>query len=94
MLDIGNMRAVFMIGGLSVRGSLARYAKGDNLNGLLPEQVPEVLLSGHHANIEKWRRRESVIRTAKNRPDLLARAELTEEEKTLARKILEETGKA
>ena len=55
-------------------------------------QVPEVLLSGHHANIEKWRRRESVIRTAKNRPDLLARAELTEEEKTLARKILEETG--
>ena len=58
------------------------------------KQVPEVLLSGHHANIEKWRRRESVIRTAKNRPDLLARAELTEEEKTLARKILEETGKA
>ena len=57
-------------------------------------QVPEVLLSGHHANIEKWRRRESVIRTAKNRPDLLVRAELTEEEKTLARKILEETGKA
>ena len=57
-------------------------------------QVPEVLLSGHHANIEKWRRRESVIRTAKNRPDLLARAELTEEEKTLASKILEETGKA
>lgn len=58
------------------------------------KQVPEVLLSGHHANIEKWRRRESVIRTAKNRPDLLARADLTEEERTLARKILEETGKA
>ena len=58
------------------------------------KQVPEVLLSGHHANIEKCRRRESVIRTAKNRPDLLARADLTEEEKTLARKILEETGKA
>ena len=37
---------------------------------------------------------QSVIRTAKNRPDLLARADLTEEEKTLARKILEETGKA
>ena len=58
------------------------------------KKVPEVLLSGHHANIEKWRRRESVIRTAKNRPDLLARADLTEEEKTLARKILEETRKA
>ena len=58
------------------------------------KQVPEVLLSGHHANIEKWRRRESVIRPAQNRPDLLARADLTEEERTLARKILEETGKA
>ena len=35
------------------------------------KRVPEVLMSGHHANIEKWRREQSVIRTAKNRPDLL-----------------------
>lgn len=44
------------------------------------KRVPEVLMSGHHANIEKWRREQSVIRTAKNRPDLLLKAELTEEE--------------
>ena len=49
------------------------------------KQVPPVLLSGHHANIEKWRREQSVIRTAKNRPDLLEKANLTEEEKKLAK---------
>ena len=42
------------------------------------KKVPEVLMSGHHANIEKWRREQSVIRTARNRPDLLEKAELTE----------------
>lgn len=34
-------------------------------------RVPEVLLSGHHANVEKWRREQSLIRTAERRPDLL-----------------------
>lgn len=52
------------------------------------KQVPPVLLSGHHANVEKWRREQSVIRTAKNRPDLLKKAQLTEAEK----KMLEEMG--
>lgn len=51
------------------------------------KRVPEVLMSGHHANIEKWRREQSVIRTAKNRPDLLLKAELTEKEKRLAEEI-------
>ena len=51
------------------------------------KKVPEVLMSGHHANIEKWRREQSVIRTAKNRPDLLEKAELTEKEKKLAKEI-------
>lgn len=52
------------------------------------QQVPPVLLSGHHANIEKWRREQSVIRTAKNRPDLLEKADLTEEEKRLAKSVM------
>lgn len=47
------------------------------------KRVPPVLLSGHHVNIEKWRREQSIIRTAKNRPDLLERAELTEKEKKM-----------
>ena len=52
------------------------------------KQVPPVLLSGHHANIEKWRREQSVIRTAKNRPDLLEKANITEEEKKLAKSVM------
>lgn len=56
------------------------------------KQVPSVLLSGHHANIEKWRREQSIIRTAKNRPDLLEKAELSEKEQELARKTLQTEG--
>lgn len=52
------------------------------------KKVPEVLMSGHHANIEKWRREQSVIRTAKNRPDLLKKAELTEAEREIAEENL------
>lgn len=51
------------------------------------KRVPEVLLSGHHANVEKWRRKQSVIRTAKLRPDLLRKAELTKEERAIAEDI-------
>lgn len=48
------------------------------------QRVPEVLLSGHHANIEKWRREQAIIRTAERRPDLLDKAVLSEDEKDLA----------
>ena len=48
------------------------------------EAVPEVLLSGHHKKLQEWYRRESVIRTAKRRPDMLMQAQLSEEEKELA----------
>ncbi len=42
--------------------------------------VPAILLSGHHAEIAKWRRAQSLLRTALRRPDMLARAQLTEAE--------------
>jgi tRNA (guanine37-N1)-methyltransferase len=48
--------------------------------------VPDVLLSGNHARIELWRKRESLIRTYKRRPDLLKMLELSAEDK----KILDE----
>nr|WP_296093442.1 tRNA (guanosine(37)-N1)-methyltransferase TrmD [uncultured Dorea sp.] len=54
------------------------------------KKVPEVLMSGHHANIEKWRREQSVIRTAKNRPDLLEKAELTKKELELVKSLSEQ----
>jgi|SRR5690606_37622644 len=44
-------------------------------------KVPDELLSGHHANIEKWRREQSLLRTLERRPDLLDNVELTDRER-------------
>ncbi len=43
--------------------------------------IPDILVSGHHANIERWRRQQALLRTRARRPDLLARAELSEAER-------------
>ena len=43
-------------------------------------EVPEVLLSGHHQNVDKWRRRQSIKRTYERRPDMLENAELSKED--------------
>jgi tRNA (guanine37-N1)-methyltransferase len=56
--------------------------------------VPEILLSGHHANIEKWRRRESIERTFKKRPDLIENATLNEEDKMILKEIIDELSKS
>jgi tRNA (guanine37-N1)-methyltransferase len=63
-----------------------QYTRPEEWHG---KKVPEILLSGHHANVEKWRREQSIIRTAQRRPDLLAKAELTQKEKELAKKYLQ-----
>lgn len=60
-----------------------QYSRPEEWHG---KKVPPVLLSGHHANIEKWRREQSILRTYERRPDLFAKCELTEKE----RKWLEE----
>ncbi len=52
------------------------------------KQVPEVLLSGHHAHVDAWRREQSIIRTAMYRPDLLEKADLSEEERALAQSYI------
>ncbi len=51
------------------------------------ESVPEVLLSGDHAKIAKWRREQSLLRTQKRRPDLLDRANLSEEDRQYLEQI-------
>ena len=55
-----------------------QYTRPEEWRG---EKVPPVLLSGHHKNIAAWYREQSILRTAKNRPDLLEKAELTEKER-------------
>ena len=47
-------------------------------------QVPDILLSGNHGEIARWRRNQRIVRTAKRRPDLLEKACLTDEEQRLA----------
>ena len=56
-------------------------------------KVPDVLLSGHHKNIETWRLKESLKRTYIRRRDLLVNRELTKEEKKLLAEIKRELGK-
>lgn len=51
------------------------------------QEVPEVLLSGHHEEIRKWRRRQSLLRTLERRPELLNQAELTGEDKKILGEI-------
>ncbi|MBS6006729.1 MAG: tRNA (guanosine(37)-N1)-methyltransferase TrmD [Clostridium baratii] len=57
-----------------------QYTRPEEFEGL---KVPEVLLSGHHENIRKWRRKESLLITKERRPDLFEKIELTKEDKKL-----------
>lgn len=45
------------------------------------KEVPQVLLSGHHGNVDKWRREQSLVRTLERRPDMLQNAQLTKADK-------------
>ncbi len=62
-----------------------QYSRPEVWNG---KQVPSILLSGHHANVEKWRREQSIIRTLERRPDLLKNANLTKKEQIFLQKLL------
>ncbi len=60
-----------------------QYTRPESFEG---EEVPPILLSGNHGEVDRWRRRESLRRTLERRPDLLESAPLTDED----RQILEE----
>ena len=64
----------------SFSGNLLEYPQYSRPEIWHGKQVPPVLLSGHHANVDTWRREQSVYRTAKWRPDLLKKADLTNKE--------------
>ena len=51
------------------------------------KQVPPILLSGHHANVEKWRREQSLKRTLERRPDLIETAILSKEDEKYLKKL-------
>lgn len=76
----------------SFSGHLLEYPQYTRPAVWMGKEVPPVLLSGHHKNLEEWYRRQSVLRTAKYRPDLLAQAELTAEEQAIVQELLEQDG--
>jgi tRNA (guanine37-N1)-methyltransferase len=63
------------------------YTRPAQFEGL---KVPDVLVSGHHGEIRRWRKREALRRTLERRPDLLARADLDDEERELLREFDDE----
>ncbi len=60
-----------------------QYTRPYEWNGM---KVPDVLMSGHHENIDKWRREQSLLMTQKYRPDMLGTAELTDSDKKFLEK--------
>ena len=62
-----------------------QYTRPASYRGM---EVPPVLLSGDHGKVEAWRREQAVIRTAQQRPDLIADAALTPAERALAQEIM------
>lgn len=61
-----------------------QYTKPREWNGV---SIPEILISGHHKNIEEWKREQSILNTYKKRPDLLKEAKLTKSELDFLDKI-------
>lgn len=64
-----------------------QYTKPFEWNG---KCVPEVLISGHHANIEKWKHEQALIRTYLRRPDMLKSADLSEKDKKFLNDLIKE----
>ena len=74
----------------SLKDNLLEYPQYTRPEVFMGLRVPEVLLSGHHANIEAWRREQSIIRTLQRRPDLLENASLSETDKKFLAKLMKE----
>lgn len=73
----------------SFAGNLLEYPQYSRPEEWRGRRVPEILLSGHHANIDKWRREQSILRTARRRPDLLKKADLTDRERAALKALRE-----
>lgn len=72
----------------SFSDSLLEYPQYTRPEEWMGENVPPVLLSGHHKNIAQWYREQSILRTAQRRPDLLEKAELTQQERQWIEEIM------
>ena len=76
----------------SFQDNLLEYPQYSRPAEWMGKKVPDVLLSGHHANIEKWRREQSILRTLLRRPELLEEASLSKKEKLYLEQLRKELG--
>lgn len=74
----------------SFHDNLLEYPQYTRPEEFMGKKVPEVLLSGHHKNIETWRRQKSIERTLERRPELLKDAALSKKEMEFLEKLMEE----
>ena len=74
--------------------SLLEYPQYTRPSDFRGSCVPEVLLSGNHSAISQWRRKEALKRTSLRRPDLLTKANLSEEDRKLLKEILKNDSKS
>ena len=74
----------------SFEGNTLEYPQYTRPEEFMGKKVPDVLLSGHHANIARWRREQSLIRTMERRPDLMEKVELDKKDKKFLKEIQSE----
>ena len=74
----------------SIYSGLLEYPQYTRPPEFMGREVPEVLLSGHHVNIENWKRKEALMRTYIKRPELLDSAKLTDKDRKILDEIIRE----
>ncbi len=70
---------------------LLEYPQYTHPQEFMGVKIPEILVSGHHKNIEKWKREQALLTTLKKRPDMLSKAELTDEDKAFLEQFIEKS---
>ena len=71
----------------SFSDNLLEYPQYTRPYEFMDKKVPDVLLSGHHQNVAKWRREQSLLRTIEKRPDLIKKAELSKKDIEYIKKL-------
>lgn len=72
----------------SFQGNLLEYPQYSRPAVWRGKEVPEVLLSGHHGNVDRWRRDQSIIRTLRSRPELLQKVEFDKKDRKFLRALM------
>lgn len=72
----------------SFQGNLLEYPQYSRPAVWRGKEVPEVLLSGHHGNVDRWRRDQSIIRTLRSRPELLHKVEFDKKDRKFLRALI------